>query len=103
MAIIIHPDGTQTVVTPAKKKFTLDELQKHVGGPIEPIPFKVRRAIMAAKVPANAQGKMPCTAWCNEEGKLHPPVRENPVATSLFECGYDCLVGDILLCYAGES
>ena len=39
MAILIHPDGTEEHVTPINgKRYSLKEMQKHVGGLIQQIP-----------------------------------------------------------------
>lgn len=51
MAYIIHPDGSRTNM-PARKKFTLEDLQRGVGGCIEAVPGTNHRV------------------WCNEEGLL---------------------------------
>lgn len=103
MALVIKPDGDIVVLKPANgKKFTYDELSKAVGGMIEHIPYKWDKAAVA-ELPKDARGKTVCTAWCNEMGKLTPPVYANPRATRLFVCQPDYMVGDILLCYAGES
>jgi hypothetical protein len=46
MATLIHPDGKEQQVLPEGKKWTLEELQKHIGGYIELVPGPKRRIIV---------------------------------------------------------
>jgi hypothetical protein len=102
MAILIDTHGNISTVSPAKgKKFTLDEMQKHVGGPIKHIPFRVRKTNRAA-LPVSAKGKPFCAGWCDEEGKVKGAA-PNRTATNLFDCGFDFLCGPVLLTFAGEA
>lgn len=102
MGLLIKPDGSITTVTPANgKKFTLDEMQKLVGGYIEHIPFRLHKPNLAA-LPKNAKGKTVCQGWCDEEGKIKGAA-PNRKATMLFVCDPDFLAGDILLTFAGEA
>lgn len=103
MALILKPDGSIVTLTPAKgKKLSYEEMSKAVGGMIEHIPYKFKKGAKET-LPLNAAGKRPSTGWCNEMGKLTPPVILNARATRLFDTYSDCLTGDILLTYPGES
>jgi hypothetical protein len=66
------------------RKFSLQELQKYVGGPIEQVPGTAKRGSPSA--------------YCNEEGKLKY-LPENREATRIFMKGMwsnDVLVGDVI-------
>lgn len=72
-ATIYHPDGKQTTITPGDgKKFSLEELQKAVGGYIEQVPRHRN-------------------VWCNEDG-LRMGLAPNADASSRFGVN---LVGDV--------
>lgn len=78
--------GAIIPVRPAdKKKFTLEELRRFVGGDIE----------MACTL---SDGRV---LWCNEHGKLHETaINVNVIATLLFQAIHgpvDVIVGDCLL------
>ena len=45
-AMKIAADGTSQTVAPAGKKFTLEEMQGHVGGYIAPIPLPGKRIML---------------------------------------------------------
>jgi hypothetical protein len=81
MAKLIKADGTESTVEPRrKKKFTLEELQKFVGGYIE-----------ALVIPRTPDGDLMIV---NEEGKLkHLPV--NVAASGLYL--RDSIVGDVVI------
>ncbi len=86
MAKLIKTDGTETIVYPAHgKSFTLQELQKLVGGYIEMV--------------RTVDGKQ---MIINEEGKLNDlPV--NDKATVLYvHCLADVIVGDAVILEKGE-
>lgn len=95
MAIKITTDKKVTRVRPKNKVFTLDELQKQVGGYIELLPlksvpeFKLQDAVMVM----------------NEEGKLLD-LPMNQMATDLLTRNYpkstDVIVGDVLICKGKE-
>jgi len=84
MARLIKPDGTEETVVPANgKKFTLEELQKHVGGYIQLLPGCGNTKILF-----------------DEEG-LFKRLPRNLVATQFcinggFPC-YSVLVGNVLI------
>lgn len=83
-AQIIKTDGTIQDVAPADgKAFSLEEMQRIVGGYIEIIPSNDGRLIVL-----------------NEEGKLHN-LPGNPAATVFFARGViaddDYIVGDVLV------
>ena len=81
MAQWIKADGTIEIVKPANgKQFSLDELQKFVGGYIEMVPY--------AKY-----------VYCNEEGRLKG-LPQNQIATLMFNM---LLVGDVILCSPQEA
>jgi len=82
MAILIKPDGTETKVTPANgKTFTLKELQKHVGGYVEPIRLSPGQIMLVG-----------------EDGKAEM-LADNHKATAL--CGMN-IVGNALVLTAKE-
>jgi hypothetical protein len=85
MARWIKADGTEVTVKPLHgKTFTLEELQKYVGGFIE-------------LVYTNDGKEM----YLNEEGKLKClPVNRT---ASLLYMGDDLIVGDVLVCGKGET
>lgn len=87
MAKLIKTDGSVTDVKPADgRAFTLEELQKFVGGYIEIINVGERAMVM------------------DEEGKLKRKA-VNECATermSGYICADDEIVGDVLLCDTGE-
>jgi hypothetical protein len=109
MGYHIKADGTVTKVTPATgKKFTLEEMQKFVGGYIEIVPaqrlqggiYGVAKGMSEKtevfEVPAKAMMVL------NEEGKLKGLPR-NEVATQIYKLGFhDPIVGDVLICMRGE-
>jgi Domain of unknown function (DUF3846) len=77
---IVHADGRTTHAGP-RRPVTLAELQRIVGGYIEPVPGTA------------------CRAWCNEHGLLeHLP--ENAEASRLFGMR---LVGDVVILEAGDT
>ena len=80
---LLKPDGSVEDYPPAGKTYTLEELQKAVGGYIEIVHPGDGRYLMVV----------------NEEGKLHglPP---NPRATALYE--RDHIVGNALVCRNGD-
>lgn len=84
MGNLIYPDGTHRNVIPEDgKHFTLDEMQKLVGGYIE-----ILRNPMEGK---------DFDAVLNEEGKLHG-LEANPAATAYCgTTGIDTLVGNVLI------
>lgn len=81
MATLIKTDGSEAEIQPANgKSFTLEEMQKCVGGNIE--------------LAHTRDGRM---MWINEEGKLNdlPP---NEKATQLYvHNDHDIIVGDVLV------
>ena len=84
MAQFIKANGEVTEVKPKNgKDFSLEEMQKFVGGYIEIVESQIKgdkRLIVL-----------------NEEGKLHGlPV--NPKATAIFGYPGDFIVGDVLVC-----
>lgn len=87
MSYWIPAKGAIIPVRPAdKRKFTLDEMERFVGGPLE----------TAATL---ADGRV---LFCNEEGKVNPAItsRINVIATILYQALYgpiDVIVGDCLL------
>lgn len=82
MATLIKADGTESEVFPADgKKFTLEELQKFVGGYIE----------------LTRTNKPVRDMYVNEEGKLNGSS-QNWKATTLYQYGYaDPIFGDVLV------
>lgn len=93
MALLIKFEDYVTTyeqVKPKGKTFSLEELQKFVGGYIEIVYL--------------ADGKL-CMV-VNEEGKInHLPI--NPIATRLYnlfkpESSYDYIVGNVLICGSNE-
>jgi len=83
MATLIKADGTSTEVTPKNKKdFSLEELQKFVGGYIELCNTSDGRLMVA-----------------NEEGRMNR-LPENKTATALYR--HSVIVGDVLVCKQNE-
>lgn len=94
MATWIKVEGglvISTTVTPANgRSFTLKEMQRYVGGYIEPLPLRDGRIL-----------------WLNEEGKLDE-LPYNPVADQIAHEGTgiawnDGIVGDVLIATREES
>ncbi len=87
MGKLLKTDGTTIEVRPANgTDYTLDELQKFVGGYIEVIPAREEGYILVI----------------NEEGKLEG-LPFNGRATDLADIYlWDCIVGDALLCKSDE-
>lgn len=85
-AIIIHTDGTEEKVSPANgNDFSLEEVQKIVGGYIEVVNLGNGNILV-----------------CHEEGKLLC-LDENPKATTIARehkaiFSTDYMVGNILMC-----
>ncbi len=91
MARLIRPDGTEEIVVPEKgKKFTLEELQKHVGGFITLMPRCGKRQILV-----------------DEEGMFPKMLPQNKVATRwMIDEGLPCyspIVGNALILDASEK
>ena len=93
MALLIKFEDYVTTyeqVKPKGKTFSLEELQKFVGGYIEILHLADDKLCMV----------------CNEEGKInHLPM--NPIATRLFNVlttgsPYDYIVGNVLICGSNE-
>ncbi len=87
MARLIKANGTEEVVTPAGKKWTLEEIQKQVGGYFEYAPHSRYRVIV------------------NEEGRLRNQL-PNMRATQEYRkiSGVSIvLVGDVLILDKGEK
>jgi hypothetical protein len=81
---VIKPDSSHEVIRPGNgQKFTLEELQKAVGGFIELIHLP----------PGHKLGHH--TAYVNEEGKLIP-LAPNPKATEMYGRG-DVIRGNLLI------
>jgi hypothetical protein len=90
MAILFRTTKEVESIKPANGvSFTLEELQRLVGGYIELVP----------DVPSSRFHRNHWLAYCNEEGLLHrlPP---NPVASWLLAVP---LVGDVVLCSLEEG
>ena len=93
MARLIRSDGTETIVTPVGKRWTLKELQTHVGGYIEFMPGigKIRMIL-------------------DEEGRLKQKP-ENQKATDIVMEALrgkilryqPVIVGDVLILEKGEK
>lgn len=87
METLLKTDGTSVEYTPQGKYFTLEELQKAVGGYIEIVPIDKEYSLVV-----------------NEEGKLMGlPINE--VATRLYrKVRYtnDFIVGEALLCNSSQ-
>ena len=81
MAILIKANGRKKTISPDNQtNFTLEELQKYVGGSIQMVQTKDDRIIVM-----------------NEEGKIKK-LLPNKRATKLYEYGeYDYIVGDVLV------
>ena len=92
MAQLLHADGRSEIVAPANgESFTLQELQRYVGGYIEAIYLR--------------DG---CVMLVNEEAKLREPIPPlNRAATALFwNSGgsvFDCVVGPAILVSRREA
>lgn len=102
MALLIKHTGEVVKVTPADgQHFTLEEMQKYVGGDIEVI---AARALIGVKIlPADYQIGPQTTMVVNEEGKLHR-LPFNEFATRLYAHGdIDDIVGDVMLCEFGTE
>lgn len=102
MALLIKADGTKEVVHPANgKAFTLEELQKYVGGYIELL-YALRLG-ECEKLGMASKGNNTLEMYINEEGKINdlPP---NLIATILYTYGgHDIVCGDVLLANRSES
>ena len=85
VAVVITVGGTLAAIRPREegaKNFTLRELQSHVGGCIEILPFK--HGVLV----------------CDEDGKSKG-YRVNEVATKIFRSALrpgDKLVGNVMIC-----
>jgi hypothetical protein len=81
-ARIIRADGTETEVEPKNgTDFSLEEMQKIVGGYIEIVHVPRSRDLIVL----------------NEEGKLEG-LPLNQKATALYANPMDCIVGNVLVC-----
>lgn len=85
-ATVIHIDGQRREVKPADGLyFSLAEMRKIVGGPIQILPLSAEMMLVV-----------------NEDGKnLIPPLEVNPTATYLTRkliADDDLIVGDVLVC-----
>lgn len=85
-ATIFFADGSRRQITPADGRyFSLDEMQKIVGGCIQILPLNGEMMLVV-----------------NEDGKnLAPPLPVNPVVTLLTRnliADDDLIVGDVLIC-----
>ena len=91
MGRLIHPDGIEETVRPAKKRFSLEELQSFVGGYIELV--KTRKPVR--------------NMYINENGLLDDlPV--NPTATILIDPAAYWITppgvrGSVIVCDKGEG
>ena len=86
MATLIKTNGEELNVSPKNEKdFSLDELQKFVGGLIEVVRTKDNKIMVI-----------------NEEGKVNElPI--NDKATDLYRYNeFDFIVGDVLICNENE-
>lgn len=80
-ATFIRADGiTQKVKPKDGKSFSLDELQKFVGGFIEIVPTKKAGKVLVI----------------DDEGKLKTGAKRNALATELYD-GFSAIVGNALL------
>lgn len=97
MAKLILPDGSETPVTPANhRKFTLEELQTLVGGPIEILDRWVTQ-------PQSNGIKRRVRLVMHEEGKLEG-LAVNPRATQLSGLWPDdVIVGPVVWLERGDS
>lgn len=76
--VLIKPDQSVTEITPAnKKKLTLDELQKHVGGFVERVTFKGANVVLKDTV--YSSGEM----YVDEDG-MAKDLSVNLKASALF-------------------
>lgn len=83
---LLKPDGSVVDYPPAGKAYTLEELQKAVGGYIEVVSLNGGYIMVV-----------------NEEGKLHGLLR-NQHATALLGSTWDHIVGNALVCQSrGED
>ena len=111
MAKLLTATGALTTVTPKDgKRFTLQELQAHVGGYIQ---------ILDRTVPATGPefadinvlvspgtGKARVRMVMDEEGKLKTGARVNPRATAILASAlmpHDQIVGDVLIMEVGDK
>jgi len=86
MARLIKANGAEIEIKPKNgSTFTLEELQKVVGGYIELVPTKIGNHM-----------------YVNEEGKLQN-LAFNPSATRLMKYRGDYVVGDAILLMPGEE
>jgi len=86
MATLIKSNGEEINVLPKNKTdFTLEELQKYVGGLIEIVRTKDNKTMVI-----------------NEEGKINNlPINQKATAIYPYN-GYDFIVGDVLICQEDE-
>ena len=92
MATLIKADGTQTEIQPQNgTDFSLEELQKYVGGYIQVISLR------------NQEDEI---LVLNEDGKNHHcPLNTTATELALFNRAifhWDCIVGDVVLCKSEE-
>lgn len=86
MATLLMATGGTKEVTPKNgKKFTLEELQKHVGGYIELMSFSNGHTLVM-----------------DEEGRLKGLPLNREATKIARRLGYDYIVGDVLNCRRGE-
>lgn len=105
MAQLIHPNGQVERLAPAKRKFSLDELQKAVGGYIEMLDVWVTRSKAHDPFRLSGRGdRVRLRLVLNEEGKLRG-LPYNPAATALL--GHyaisDHLVGSVVVVETGDK
>ncbi len=88
MARWIKADGTEVTVKPLHgKTFTLEELQKYVGGFIELVYTKDEKEM-----------------YVNEEGLIHNlPLNDKATRILAHRYGLQGIHGDVLVCTKGET
>ncbi len=92
MALLVKTSGVMEKITIPKKN-SLKFLQEKVGGYIE---------IVGIQEDDRREGyKQYSGMIVNEEGKM-TELKDNPVATSIYNDPYDCVVGDAIFFEDGE-
>jgi hypothetical protein len=104
MAVLLKANGEAKVVQPLGKKFSLEELQKFVGGYIEAVRYLPHQGIIQIHNPEKDSTTVyeitrKTIMFANEEGSLKS-LPLNEIASSIVG---KQIVGDVVLVVSGEE